>query len=276
MAQMGPRTLAVDWSGRKHYASRHIWLAEARDGRLTSLESGRDREEIIGHLIRLGTDDEQIVVGLDFAFSMPTWFLRHHAVETARDFWPIVSSLGEGWLARCEWPFWGRPGKTRHHDYEPLRRTELAQGAGRGGNAFSTFQIGGAGAVGTGSIRGMPWLLKLAAAGWSIWPFTGAEFPMAIEIYPRLLTGAVRKSCQACRRLYLQERFPDLGREMLARAASTEDAFDAAVSALVMAEHRSCFGELVRSADQTDIAEGMIWRAPNDVWRATEKCGIHG
>ena len=40
------------------------------------------------------------------------------------------------------------------------------------------FQIGGAGAVGTGSIRGMPHLLTLARNGFGIWPFS--------EGWPRL------------------------------------------------------------------------------------------
>ena len=34
----------------------------------------------------------------------------------------------------------------------------------------STFQIGGAGAVGTGSLRGMPHLLTLREAGCAVWP----------------------------------------------------------------------------------------------------------
>src|SRR5688572_2860177 len=108
----------------------------------------------------------------------------------------------------------GRPKKKRHTDYQPLRRTETNVNVNFGGRAFSTFQIGGAGAVGTGSLRGMPFLQVLLAAGWSIWPFMTTRLPMAIEIYPRLLTGDVRKSCTRCRKLYLNERYPELAREM--------------------------------------------------------------
>ena len=55
------------------------------------------------------------------------------------------------------------------------------------------FQIGGAGAVGTGSIRGMPHLLTLADSGFTIWPFVSGGLPTVVEIYPRALTGPVNK-----------------------------------------------------------------------------------
>jgi hypothetical protein len=70
------------------------------------------------------------------------------------------------------WQEEGRPG---------LRRTE-------GESPFaakSVFQIGGAGAVGTGSVRGMPLLAALSADGFSVWPFEDASERMVIEIYPR-------------------------------------------------------------------------------------------
>lgn len=269
------RVFAVDWSGRKKYASKHIWLAEATGGQIVCLESGRSREELICHLIKMGRADPNLVVGLDFAFSMPEWYVKHCCAETAGEFWHVVACDGENWLANCDWPFWGRPGKPRHTDCEPLRQTEKTVLAKFGARAFSTFQIGGAGAVGTGSLRGMPFLQELANAGWSIWPFTATGFPMAVEIYPRLLTGAIRKSCKACRELYLNERYPDLTREMFIRAASTEDAFDAAVSALVMVKHWRTLAEQPRAVDAIEAIEGRIWNAPSAAWVSKHRCPRH-
>lgn len=65
------RVIAVDWSGAVTGAKSKIWLAEVRDGRLTRLEPGRDRDEIVEHLIAEATRDSDLVVGLDFALLFP-------------------------------------------------------------------------------------------------------------------------------------------------------------------------------------------------------------
>jgi hypothetical protein len=64
--------------------------------------------------------------------------------------------------------------------------------------AKSIFQIGGAGAVGTGSVRGMPHLLTLAKNGFGIWPFSEG-WPRVVEIYPRALTGPLNKGHERTR-----------------------------------------------------------------------------
>lgn len=63
--------------------------------------------------------------------------------------------------------------------------------------------------------------------------------PRVIEIYPRALTGAVRKSSQKAREEYLSARNLISAPGTRTRAASTEDAFEAAVSALLMWDHRT-------------------------------------
>jgi len=45
------RAIAVDWSGRNGGATEFIWLAEVDNGQLVSLENGRNREQLIAHLI---------------------------------------------------------------------------------------------------------------------------------------------------------------------------------------------------------------------------------
>ena len=239
--------IAIDWSGRAKGEAETIWLAHMRDGALLALENGRSREEVVAHAIGLVRTQPDAVIGLDFSFSFPRWYCEREGWATAREVWEAMRRDGEGLLARCEPPFWGRPGTTAQTLGEPLRATERALGAS------STFQIGGAGSVGTGSIRGMPRLLALADAGIAIWPFHRPQLPLALEIYPRALTGPVVKSRRADRIAHLRAR-PGLP----ARAAVSEDAFDAAVSAAVMAERA---GELARLPTREPVPiEGEIWR----------------
>ena len=188
-----------------------IWLAEVRDGRLARLESGRSREEIVDELVAEAERDPALLVGLDFAFSMPLWFFRHRGLKRVEDLWGLVAEEGEAWLAECEPPFWGKPGRKKPELPEHFRRTEMESPRVGGSSPKSVFQIGGAGAVGTGSLRGIPCLGALHAAGFSIWPFHAPTRPIVIEIYPRLLTGPVVKSSHDSRSAYLRGAFPELG-----------------------------------------------------------------
>jgi hypothetical protein len=123
----------------------------------------------------------------------------------------------------------------------------------------SIFQIGGAGAVGTGSLRGMPALQRLHTAGARIWPFSHNGAPVVVEIYPRLLTGPVRKSSPTARADLLASRYPALDDNQRRLAASSEDAFDAAVSALVMVEHVGDLAALPEHPEPIVGLEGCIW-----------------
>jgi hypothetical protein len=164
-------------------------------------------------------------------------------------------------LKACEPPLWGRPGKTKPHDQAAFRETDCAVDA----HPKSVFQIGGAGAVGTGSLRGMKHLAELAEAGFSIWPFDETGWPRVIEIYPRLFTPGVVKSRHRARRAHLEARFPDQDPVLRERAAGSEDAFDAAVSALVMAEHLTAIENLSAAAPGSlPSIEGAIWAPPVD------------
>ena len=252
-----PHILALDWSGAVRAARRKIWLAEADGSALLRLENGRDRTEVADHLIALASEHPDLIVGLDFAFSFPAWFLRQHGFSSAHDLWAASEERGEQWLKTCPSPFWGRPGRPRPANVPDLfRRTELEVPAMAGIRPKSVFQIGGAGAVGTGSIRGMAVLHRLSEAGFSVWPFDPPRLPVVVEIYPRLLTGPVNKSSQVDRVQYLGDR---LHGDLLEKAASTEDAFDAAVSALVMAAHREELLALQQAQDDVERLEGRIW-----------------
>lgn len=111
--------------------------------------------------------------------------------------------------------------------------------------------------MGTGSLRGMPLLTRLRDADFAIWPFDDAAPAVAVEIYPRIFTGAVVKSDEAARRRFLANdgRVP---KELVDEVASEEDPFDAAISALVMAQH---VDELLGLKAQPEYTlEGAIWR----------------
>jgi hypothetical protein len=203
---------------------------------------------------------------LDFSFSFPAWFVRQLGLSDGPTIWGYVAEHGESWLASCAAPFWGRRGRPRPALAGPsLRRAERAVPRIAGISPKSVFQIGGAGSVGTGSIRGMSLLARLTGSGAAIWPFASGGETTVVEIYPRLLTGPVRKSRPAERAALLAARFPGLSPEHRLLAIGSEDAFDAAVSALVMAEHAADLAALPAETDGELRLEGRIWHPG---WRA--------
>jgi hypothetical protein len=294
------RVVAVDWSGRVDVAGqrRHIWAGVwtgsgdgISEGRVT-LEAGRTREELCAWLIAMSRETPRMVVGFDFSFSYPAWFLREMGIGSAPEFWRVVAEgQGERWLHReCEdGRFWGRAGSQRHgkkpeefcgeHAHRMLRRAETVlkvraemtdplQMAKIAGIApKSVFQIGGAGAVGTASLRGMPGLMVLREAGFRIWPYDEPSLkePLVVEIYTRLMTGAVNKSSEAARTAYLAKRrreselYAGISRGVMAKAKGSEDAFDALVSVMVMVEHRGEFAGLRQTEDEVFRMEGQTW-----------------
>jgi hypothetical protein len=123
------------------------------------------------------------------------------------------------------------------------------------------------GAVGTASLRGMPGLLVLRSAGFRIWPFDApsVKAPLVVEIYTRLMTGAVTKSSEVARTAYLAKKrrenalYAGISRRVMAKARASEDAFDALVTAMVMVEHRGEFARLRRTEDEVFRMEGQTW-----------------
>jgi hypothetical protein len=262
----GPRVIAIDWSGRSGRDQRRtLWLAEAIDGQLVRLENGRTRAEIVEALVAETQRDLHLIVGFDFAFSLPAWYLRDRGL-TARTLWaalaeealtPAMRRLGLArWLNSPERPFW-TTGEVHRllAPQQKLRQTEHEVHVS-GIQPKSVFQLVGAGQVGRGSLYGMQALHRLAASGFRIWPFDAPKLPLVVEIFPRLLTGAVTKSSQRDRERYLAALA--MPSELRWLAATSEDAFDAAVSALVMA---ASVDELVGLRHEPEYAlEGKIWR----------------
>jgi hypothetical protein len=252
--------MAVDWSGALKGASKHIWLAEVVHGQIVRLEDGWTREGLINHLIEQGRNDLNVIVGIDFAFSMPGWFVESRGAKNGPEFWENVATEGETWLGDCPWPFWGKHEAKRPKDVELFRSTEKLVRDRHGVQAFSTFQMIGRGNVSTGSIRGMPLLRQLRTAGWRVWPFDQPGFPMVIEIFPTLLTDPKVTKLKLAPDVLLANEFPELSSKWIEIASSSDDAFDAAVSALVMARHVDglcALPDLTKSSFHQ--LEGWIW-----------------
>ena len=309
------RVVAVDWSGDKGPGQKKkIWAgvwtsADVKDakGRVDDgsvlLESGRTRAELMDWLIDLARETPRMVLGIDCCFSYPAWFLAEHNCASVFDLWQhVAAGHGERWLgttcslAERDPRFWGRPHKrpaefSGPHLHRMMRRTDMENkieqslpGGDPGRAALmhgvtpkSPFQIGGSGAVGTGSLRAMEWLLHLREHGFRIWPFEDAALasrhphPLLVEMYTRLLTGPVKKSNPEARHAYLKHRrlgtakdalYAGLSRPVLAKAESSEDAFDALVCCLEMTRHRTQFATLRQTQDPVQQLEGITWR-PN-------------
>jgi hypothetical protein len=264
-----PRVMAIDWSGRSGPDQcQALWLAEAVDGELVRLEGGRTRAELVELLIAEPDRDPNLIVGVDFAFSLPVWYLQKRQL-TPRQLWalladealtPTMRQLGlTRWMNRPELPFWiTGEAHARLGPGQTFRRTEQEVRV-PGVQPKSVFQLVGAGQVGRGSLYGMGALHRLTGAGFRIWPFDPSGLPLVVEIFPRVLTGPVRKNSPSERERYLGTvpMRPDLGR----LAATGEDAFDAAVSAVVMAAR---VDQLRTLPDAPGYAlEGKIWQ-PRD------------
>ncbi len=251
------RVIAVDWSGDARRAKKKIWRAKVGPGGISELEDGQGRENICGILVDELAHGPNLVAGLDFAFSFPAWFVEDHGCSKAIDFWRVVKEAGEAWMSEKQDPFFER-GSWQDEEREPYRVTERQQKK-YGWHPETVFRLIGQKQVGKGSIRGMPWLLRLKAAGFNIWPFDAPELPLLVEIFPRLLYGGVNKSSIEERYRYLTRNYPGLRGLELCKAAGSDDAFDAATSAFKMWENRSRFTSLPTKVSAQVRIEGWIW-----------------
>ena len=254
----------MDWSGAQDPSRQRkgIWIAEAVNGELR-LESDRTREEVIDILVK-EVQARNVVIGLDFAFSFPEWYLKWRKLSSARQLWELATREGEEWLGGDAWPFWGRPGRYQKRPPEltracQFRQTEEEVSSRKWGQPKSVFQVFGAGAVGTGTIRGLPFLVQLQDAGAAIWPFDSPKEATVVEIYPRSLTGEVVKNDAGARADYLERRYPRLAPCWRQPMVASEDAFDAGVSALVMSAYAGDFRVLEQALRPPKSLEGEIW-----------------
>jgi hypothetical protein len=271
--------VAVDWSGAKGGGRRDIAVAVSERGTLQAIHTGLHRDEVAEWLLararavgHAGAEAVPMVVGLDFAFSFPLWFLRHQGLPPPPALWDVIAGCGEEWLTgEAPWPFWGRSGDRKRIDVgteRALRVTDRDAALRERIAPKSVFQLVGSGQVGPGSIRGMPILARLHRSCFRVWPFAtfSGGGPLAVEIYPRLLTGAVAKRNRASREAHLPLYGPQPP-ALLEQAASTEHAFDAACSALVMDRFHGEFGAL-RPDPEPYGSEGRMWVPASPAFRS--------
>lgn len=259
------RVVAVDWSGARAPAG-GIAIAEiARRGgaTVTTLTVPESREETIALLVQR-VRAERVAIGLDFAFSFPAWFVARQGAADAPAFWRRVAARGEGWLATPPAPFQrtqiARQATARGG---PLfRTTEGAISAGARITPKSVFQIGGSGQVGMSTLRGIPFLPILRAAGCAIWPFDDArdDASLVVEIYPRAVYGgAVAKASAAQRTAWLAAHAAGIAPDVLASAGASDHAFDAVASALAMWDAAPTLDALPPARTPLERVEGRIW-----------------
>jgi hypothetical protein len=263
------RVIAVDWSGRRQGERRAIWLAEAVGGVVTRLEDGRTRHELTTHLLETAADDPDLLVGLDFSFSLPAWFLAERGLAAGPALWEVSEETIEAWLSCTAPPFWGLPGRRRPELPAHLRITEERLGTIGGVRPKSTFQVSGAGSVGAGSLRGFAVLRTLRSHGFAIWPFDDASPPAAFEVWPRAFSAGVVKSDRSARRAHVaglvadaHELDPVIPGWVRDRATESEDAFDALVSVLGMARQTDDLRSRSRTSDPVERLEGAVWVPP--------------
>lgn len=108
-----------------------------------------------------------------------------------------LPGLGPFWFnpTKTDLPGLPRKGTARHgHGFADLRVTDRAKGA------QSVWKLGGAGAVGSQVLTGLPvlWRLRAAFPGRvAAWPFEPAAPVTLAEVFPSLLAGPVRAATTA-------------------------------------------------------------------------------
>jgi hypothetical protein len=222
-----PTIIAVDWSGARR--PRGIWAAVVRDGELVESRPFATRESAIAFVADTPTP---VIAGFDFSFSVPAWFAAELGCAAVADVWDRAAKDGEAWLAPTP-PFW------RARNELPLDR-RFRRCEERFPTAKSIFQLVGNGQVGAGSVRGMPLLRDLRAAGFAIWPFDAPGPSTAFEIYPSVLRTRVA----------------------VPGPFRSNDERDAVCAALAMWPARASVAALAAATDPIIRLEGDVWMPP--------------
>lgn len=220
----------VDWSGGNDRGPAPkkdaIWAAVIRAGQALPPRYLRNRQVAEAWLSRLFADEiaagRRVLAGFDFPFGYPAgfaetlvrkagplalwdWFARHltdtpkanNRFALAGQINALFPGVGPFWFNGGRQDVAGLPrkGTDRHgHGLVEKRQCErLAKGA------FSCWQMGGAGAVGSQAMTGMATLARLRAAfagQISVWPFEDLTAPIVLaEVWPSLYADKVRE-CQ--------------------------------------------------------------------------------
>ena len=215
----------VDWSGGNDTGPSSkkdaIWIGIERAGDVTThyMRNRHIAEEFLHQLIRVERDNgRRIFIGFDFPFGYPDgfgraltgsdnpfalwdWFAEHlqdspkgnNRFDLAAQINHRFPGVGPFWFNGLAREIEGLPKKdTREgHGMAERRACELqARGA------FTCWQMGGAGAVGSQVMTGLPILARLRAAfagDVAVWPFEPLDAGVAIvEVWPSLIAPAIK------------------------------------------------------------------------------------
>jgi hypothetical protein len=257
------RFIAIDWSGaRLATAQRRAIVRCVVEGprgarRVTLLEAGCARREVVAWLAALAGDGVPTLVGLDFPFAYALPFLDHLGTPdfaALRDRMAVLAGSADAadgtaaFVARCGrwWARWslGADHRTRRL-VERVAATRGVESPLRALPAGSGYHFVGPRQVGKAAITGIAALaaLKTRVPAARVWPFedlAGASFVLA-EIWPRLALAGVVKSDPAARHRYaraLGQQGIQLRPAQARLATESDHALDALAAALAMASGR--------------------------------------
>lgn len=222
MGRQGPRAdnagdvkpfdafIGIDWSGARR--ANGIAVAECRTGheapRLVPPPAARwTRTDLLDWLARRLDGRDRVLVGLDFAFSLPfdraAAYFPESAGAAVFDLWALVDRHSAGSEDFYAGGFASHPGIAAGYWRSgpkaagyvlPTRRTEDACRADGAGSPESPYKLIGAKQVGLGALAGMRVLNALrrraTVAFWPFQPIDDAE-AVCVEIYPRLFLKSV-------------------------------------------------------------------------------------
>lgn len=221
------RIAILDWSAanQPRLGKDSIWLGLAGQPpeNLPTRAAAADRlAELVAETLARG---QRLLIGADFAFGYPAGFAkaltgqpgalavwdwlearltddvnnRSNRFEVAARANAALPGLGPFWFnpTRIPLPDLPHKGRDRHGHGWPDHR--LCDGAAKG--AQSVWKLGGAGAVGSQSLTGLPRLNQLRhrfPGAVSVWPFEAPTTPVVLaEVFPSLLAPAVAMASTA-------------------------------------------------------------------------------
>lgn len=219
----------VDWSGGNDRGATPkkdaIWSAVIRDGRAEASVYHRNRAVAGNWLVDLFADElaagRRVFAGFDFPFGYPQgfatrvtgssdplvlwdWFAayledapkRNNRFDLAGGLNALFPGTGPFWFNGLPKDIPGLPRKGRDRQGHGIPERRLCEMRARG--AFSCWQMGGAGAVGSQVMTGMATLSRLRArfpGKIAVWPFQPLDAPIAlVEVWPSLFADDVRRA----------------------------------------------------------------------------------
>jgi len=219
--------VVVDWSGGNDRGPTPkkdaIWAAVVRDGKALPSCYLRNRQSAEAWLSTLFAAElsagRRVLAGFDFPFGYPAgfakvlvgraaplpvwdWFARHlHDTPKANNRFELAARIND--LFPGVGPFWFNAGRQAFaalprcgRDRQDHSMAEKRLCEQRANGAFTCWQLGGAGAVGSQVMTGLAVLSRLRTAfadKISVWPFEALTAPVVLaEVWPSLYAGQVR------------------------------------------------------------------------------------